>query len=83
MPGNRRHIPAAVKQQWVIMSAHMSLRAIALVTHASYRIVNRVLRLSRSHVSGAVEHTPDIFSFELQLLLCDARDVDASLVTIE
>ncbi|OAX36266.1 hypothetical protein K503DRAFT_772680 [Rhizopogon vinicolor AM-OR11-026] len=39
MPRNRRHIPAAVKQQRVTI-------AIAQVTHASYRTVNRVLRLS-------------------------------------
>ncbi|OAX32403.1 hypothetical protein K503DRAFT_776699 [Rhizopogon vinicolor AM-OR11-026] len=52
MPGNRCHIPAAVKQQWVTMSAHMSPRAIAQVTHASYRTVNRVRRLSR--LTGAV-----------------------------
>ncbi|KAJ8579802.1 hypothetical protein M405DRAFT_711229, partial [Rhizopogon salebrosus TDB-379] len=104
--GNRRHIPAAVKQQWVTMSAHMSPRAIAQATHTSYRTVNRVLRLSRltgaviskplesgrprlltaadvSYLLSCIEHTPDIFLFELQHLLRDARDVEVSQVTIE
>jgi hypothetical protein len=56
MPGNRRHIPAAVKQQWVTMSAHMSPRAIAQATHTSYRTVNRVLQLSR--LTGAAISKP-------------------------
>ncbi|KIM63556.1 hypothetical protein SCLCIDRAFT_1214194 [Scleroderma citrinum Foug A] len=35
MPGNRRHISVAVKEQWVKMSTHMSLREIAKIIGAS------------------------------------------------
>lgn len=56
MPGNRRHIPEAVKEQWVRMSTHMSSREIAKVTGASQRTINRVLRLSR--LTGSVVKTP-------------------------
>jgi len=56
MVGNRRHIPAAMKQQWVTMSAQMSSKAIAEVTNTSQRTVNRVLRLSR--LTGSVVRRP-------------------------
>ncbi|KAI5998597.1 hypothetical protein EDD15DRAFT_2543846, partial [Pisolithus albus] len=56
MPGNRRHIPEAVKQQWVTMSTLMSSREIAQATGTSHRTVNRVLRLSR--LTGSVVKKP-------------------------
>ena len=56
MPGNRRHIPEAVKEQWVKMSTHMSSREIAKVTGASQRTINRVLRLSC--LTGSVVKKP-------------------------
>ncbi|KAG1830044.1 hypothetical protein DFJ58DRAFT_671720 [Suillus subalutaceus] len=56
MHGNRRHIPEATKQQWVIMSTHMSPTALAQATHMNLRTVNRVLRLS--HLTGSVVRRP-------------------------
>ncbi|KAG1791022.1 uncharacterized protein HD556DRAFT_1193177, partial [Suillus plorans] len=50
------HIPAAMKQQWVTMSAQMTPKAIAQVTNTSRRTINRVLRLS--HLTGSVVRRP-------------------------
>jgi len=52
MVGNHCHIPAAMKQQWVTMSAQMSSKAIAEVTNTSQQTVDQVLRLS--HLTGSV-----------------------------
>jgi len=52
MVGSRRHIPEPMKQQWVMMSAHMKSSDIARVTHSSRCTVNRALRLSR--LAGSV-----------------------------
>ncbi|KAG2058786.1 hypothetical protein BDR06DRAFT_950005 [Suillus hirtellus] len=56
MVGNCRHIPAAIKQQWVTMSAQMKPKAIARVTDTSHRTINRVLRLSR--LAGSIVKRP-------------------------
>ncbi|KAI5999728.1 hypothetical protein EDC04DRAFT_2519147, partial [Pisolithus marmoratus] len=50
------HIPEAVKQQWVTMSALMSSREIARATGMSHRTVNWVLWLFR--LSGSVVKKP-------------------------
>lgn len=56
MPGNQHHIPEVAKEQWVKMSAHLSLREIVKVTGASQQTVNHVLRLSC--LTGSVVKKP-------------------------
>lgn len=55
-PGNRRHIPEAVKERWVTASRHMKSEDIARVTGTSLRTVNRVPRLANR--TGSVTQKP-------------------------
>ncbi|KAL4068731.1 hypothetical protein V8B97DRAFT_2024660 [Scleroderma yunnanense] len=94
---NRRHIPEAVKKQWVEMSTHMRSSEIARVTGASQRTVDlHLLRLTgsvvkkpleggrpRSLTAHDVRRTSDIYLCELQYHLRESRGIEVSVPTIQ